>query len=103
MGSSQGKEGSVGRDTWGVSVPQMYTHTSFSRASPWSLSAVSVLQPGTPDQVPGGDAGRAGIPGGKCPPTHFPLSPWCHLPAGSLAEPPGPVSHRLDSNRPLDN
>ena len=34
---------------------------------------------------------------------HFHVSPWGQFPAGSLAEPSGPVAYRLDSNCPLGN
>ena len=102
IGSSQGKEISRGRDTWSASGPQMYTQTPFSMASPWSLCLVC-LSAG--DARPGSWQGcrQSWRLWGKVSPSshHFHVSPWGHFPAGSLAEPFGPVSHRLDSNCPL--
>lgn len=72
MGTSWEKEGTMGRDMWGMFVPHTYKRPLTHRPpgpAPWSSSAVSVLGPGAQDQVWGRGAGLGSL--GKVPPPLF--------------------------------
>ena len=84
--------------------PNVHTNTSFNG---FSLEPLLGLSFSAGHARPGPQQGcrQSWCPWGKVSPSshHFHVSPWGQFPAGSLAEPSGPVAYRLDSNCPLGN